>query len=393
MNGVHIVTKLSHASIYRSDPWNKKNDSPPDLDELLIKWRRSLFGKTSNKNNNNEAMNFGISLLAFILLSLWLISGFFIVAPSEKSVVLRFGQYYKTLDAGPHWIPRFIDQQQKVNVNNVYQFGYGAQMLTRDENIVDVELSVQYQVSNPKDFLYNVTTPTESIKEATASALRQVVGHTTLDEILTVGREKAREEVEQQLVEILDIYRTGLHVMDVNLQPAKPPEQVTEAFDDAIKAREDQQRFINQAQAYKEKVIPISHGNASRLLQEASAYKTKVTLDAKAEVAKFLALLEEHARAPEVTNQRLYYSALEKVFANSSKILIDSAGSNNILYLPLDKIIHTTPRVTGNDAQSLMSDTETKNVAETISAAVSAQKNSTPRQTSSYFNNSFTRKR
>jgi membrane protease subunit HflK len=212
-------------------------------------------------------------------------------------------------------------------------------MLTKDENIVDVELSVQYQVQNPRDFLFNVAVPTESIKEATASALRQVVGHTTLDEILTVGREKARGEVERQLVEILDIYKTGLHVVDVNLQPAKPPEQVTEAFDDAIKAREDQQRFINQAQAYNEKVIPISQGQASRVLEEAKAYKTKVTLDAKADVASFLALLTEHARAPKLTDQRLYYAALEKVFSSTSKILLDNDGSNNILYLPLDKMM------------------------------------------------------
>lgn len=325
--------------LYKSDPWKKKDSSPPDLDDLLLKWRSSLTGKSPKNSQGNAALKFGIGLLLVVLSTLWLISGFFIVSPSEKAVVLRFGQYSKTLDAGPHWIPRLIDQDYLVNVNKVYQFGYGAQMLTKDENIVDVELSVQYQVQNPRDFLFNVTVPTESIKEATASALRQVVGHTTLDEILTVGREKARGEVERQLVEILDIYKTGLHVVDVNLQPAKPPEQVTEAFDDAIKAREDQQRFINQAQAYKEKVIPISQGQASRVLEEAKAYKTKVTLDAKADVASFLALLSEHARAPKLTDQRLYYAALEKVFSSTSKILLDNNGSNNILYLPLDKMM------------------------------------------------------
>ena len=325
-------------TIQRSDPWNKKKDTPPDLDELLIKWRRSILGKSPKKKNDKEALSFGLSLILLLLVSLWIISGFFIVAPSEKAVVLRFGEYYKTLDAGPHWIPQFIDHKEIVNVNKVSQFGYGAQMLTKDENIVDVELSVQYQILNPQEFLFNVAMPTESIKEATASALRQVVGHTTLDEILTIGREKAREEVEKQLVEILEVYKTGLYVVDVNLQPAKPPEQVTEAFDDAIKAREDQQRFINQAQAYKEKVIPISKGQSARLLEEANAYKVKVTLDARGDVAKFLALLEEHSRAPTLTNQRLYYASLEKVFSNTSKILLDNNGSNNILYLPLDKI-------------------------------------------------------
>jgi membrane protease subunit HflK len=340
MNGALIVENNNSPKLYKSDPWKKKDSSPPDLDELLLKWRKGILGSSGSSKNNKggEALNFGISLLFLVLISFWLISGFFIVAPSEKAVVLRFGQYLKTLNAGPHWIPSLVDQKYIVNVNKVYQFGYGAQMLTKDENIVDVELSVQYQVENPRDFLFNVTVPTESIKEATASALRQVVGHTKLDEILTTGREQAREEVERQLVEILAIYKTGLHVVDVNLQPAKPPEQVTEAFDDAIKAREDQQRFINQAQAYKEKVIPISEGQASRILQEAKAYKTKVTLDAKADVAKFLALLEEHSRSPKLTDQRLYYSALEKVFSSTSKILLDNNGSNNILYLPLDKM-------------------------------------------------------
>lgn len=375
---------------YRSDPWKKKTDTPPDLDEILIKWRRSILGKSSN-NKNHEAMSFGVSLLLLVLAALWLISGFFIVAPSEKAVVLRFGEYYKTLDAGPHWIPQFIDSKTIVNVNKVYQFGYGAQMLTKDENIVDVELSVQYQVEKPRDFLFNVTVPTESIKEATASALRQVVGHTKLDEILTTGREQAREEVERQLNEILQAYKTGLFVVDVNLQPAKPPEQVTEAFDDAIKAREDQQRFINQAQAYQEKVIPISYGRASRITQEAEAYKTKVMLDAKAEVAKFLALLEEHSRAPVLTNQRLYYASLEKVFANTSKILLDSSGSNNILYLPLDKMVG------GEKPLPIKVDSETSDAKAIEEVVASAAQNivlpAADRSNISYFNHSQNRKR
>lgn len=375
---------------YRSDPWKKKTDTPPDLDEILIKWRRAILGKSSN-NKNHEAMSFGLSLLLLILAALWLVSGFFIVAPSEKAVVLRFGEYYKTLDAGPHWIPQIIDRKTIVNVNKVYQFGYGAQMLTRDENIVDVELSVQYQVQNPRDFLYNVTVPTESIKEATASALRQVVGHTKLDEILTTGREQAREEVERQLNEILQTYQTGLFVVDVNLQPAKPPEQVTEAFDDAIKAREDQQRFINQAQAYKEKVIPISQGQASRIVQEAEAYRTKVSLDAKADVAKFLALLKEHSRAPELTNQRLYYASLEKVFANTSKILLDSNGSNNILYLPLDKIAGSDKPIPLQENQAA---SEAKMIEEVVtSAAKNLVLPTAERSDMSYFNHSYNRKR
>ena len=330
--------KLSN--VYRSDPWKSKKDSPPDLDEILIKWKNSMFGgKKKNGSGGDDITGFAAGLIMLVLLTLWLASGFFIVEPSENAVILRLGKYHTTMYAGPHWIPRFIDEKHIVNVNKVSQFGYSAQMLTKDENIVDIELSVQYQVDNPKDYLFNVTTPVESIREATASALRQVVGHTGLDDILTTGREIARNQVEDQLIKILDIYKNGIHIVDVNLQPAKPPEQVTEAFDDAIKAREDQQRFINHAQAYMEKVVPLANGNAARLIEEANAYKIKVTLDAKAEVAKFIALLEEHARAPELTDQRLYFDALEHVFSNTSKVLVDTAGSNNILYLPLDKML------------------------------------------------------
>ena len=333
--------------ILKNDPWKKKdNTSPPDLDEIFSKWSRSIF---KNKNKGG-ASSFGFSLIFVVIFVLWLISGFFIVAPSDKAVILRLGKKFDILEPGPHWIPRFLDTNYIVNVNKVYQFGYSAQMLTRDENIVDIELSVQYQVSNPYDFLFNVTTPINSIKEATASALRQVVGHTKLDDILTTGREVARNEIESQLVAILDVYKPGLHVVDVNLQPARPPAQVTEAFDDAIKAREDQQKYINQARAYSEKVIPISEGHAARLLEEAKAYKTRIILDSKAEIARFVALLKEHDRAPAVMDTRLYLSSLEKVFSQTNKILVDTNGSNNILYLPLDKMLahnatQSTPRL------------------------------------------------
>jgi modulator of FtsH protease HflK len=373
-------------NILKNDPWKKNSDSPPDLDELLVKWRNKMFKNTPNKKNGkDDAVNFGIGLVFTILFVLWVISGFFIVEPSEKAVVLRLGKFNKTLDAGPHWIPRFLDTKDIVNVNNVYQFAYNAQMLTKDENIVDVELSVQYQVLDPKKYLFNVTTPIASIKEATASALRQVVGHTTLDGILTIGREEARTKIEKQLVTILDIYQPGLYVVDVNLQPAKPPSEVTEAFDDAIKAREDQQKYINQAKAYFEKVIPISEGKASRMLQEAEAYKAKVTLDAKAEVAKFLAILKEHARSPEVTDKRLYYTTLEKVFSNTSKIMVDTNGSNNMLYLPLDKMLN------GKAAKDV-SALDSEIIATSVAAKIIKDKNSS-RQAYQYLSDDDSRSR
>jgi len=242
----------------QKDPWrgNGGDKGPPDLDELVRRVKRKFdqsFGKGgsfSRKTKGGAAFGFGF--IAIALLFLWVISGIFIVKPAERAVVLRFGQYIKTVDAGPHWIPRFINSKYIVNVEQVSYFKYKAEMLTRDENIVAVDLSVQYRAGNPREYLFNVIQPEASIQQATASALRQVIGHTRLDDILTTGREKIRNEVNEQLVTILARYQTGLEVVDVNLEPAKPPEQVTEAFDDAIKAREDEQRYIHQAEAYKE---------------------------------------------------------------------------------------------------------------------------------------------
>lgn len=327
------------------DIWSRKpkKPGPPDLDELLNKLQKkinSLFTRkktTGAPETSKTSALPGIGLILLILILIWLIFGVFIVSPAERVVVLRFGKYTTTVGPGPHWIPRFIESRYTVNVQRVSTFPYQAEMLTKDENIVSVAIAVQYRVGNLRDYLFNVVDPFASLQQATASALRQVVGHTTLDEILTTGRELAREQVSEQLTKILDLYHAGIIVTDVVLQPAKPPEAVTEAFDDVNKAREDEQRYVNQANAYLQKVVPIVQGQAARILKEAAAYQQQVILQAEAKTARYLALLPQYERSPQVTRERLYLSTIEAVLQNSSKILIDTKSAS-MMYLPLDKI-------------------------------------------------------
>jgi len=331
------------------DPWGKrrKQPSPPDLDELMRKFNQKLAGLFGKRSGSSGGPSKGASviaggLLAIVLFVIWVLSGIFIVSPPEQSVVLRFGKFVDVLNPGPHWIPRFIDAQYTVNVRRVATFPYKAQMLTKDENIVDVALAIQFRVANPRDFLFNVVNPVSSLKQATASALRQVIGLTTLDNILTVGREQVRASVKKQLVKTLSRYHTGIEIIDVAMQPAKAPEEVKAAFDDAIKAQEDEQRYINQAQAYAKGVVPIAEGRAARVLQEAGAYKQRTILRSKGDTARFLSVLPEYEKAPQVTRERLYLDTVEFVLGATSKILIDVNGSNNLLYLPLDRILQNS---------------------------------------------------
>ena len=332
------------------DIWSKrpKKEGPPDLDELLNKLQKKIndfFGRKKKAIGPAEESKppqipgtWIIGFVIFVIVVIWALSGIFIVSPAERAAVLRFGKYVDTVGPGPHWLPRFIESRYVVNVQRVSTFPYQAEMLTKDENIVSVSVAVQYRVGNLRNYLFNVVDADASLQQATASALRQVVGHTTLDEILTTGRELAREQITQQLNNILALYHAGIIVTDVVLQPAKPPEAVTEAFDDVNKAREDEQRYINYANAYQQKVVPIAQGQAARILKEAQAYKQQVILKSQADTARYLALLPQYQRAPLVTRERLYLDAMESVLQKSSKILLDTK-SGSVMYLPLDKFI------------------------------------------------------
>lgn len=331
------------------DPWtgNRKNEQgPPDLSKLF----NDFLGKVKKQNNRSGGARSGgtatgpmglwVGVFAFAIILIWALSGIFVVSPTDQSVVLRFGKYLSTAGPGPHWIPRLIDSQTTLNVQNVNAFTYSSEMLTEDENIVSVEVAVQFRIGNPRNYLYSVVSPTSSIQQATSSALRQVIGDNSLDSILTTGRSKVRDDVQTQLEKTLAFYHTGLMVTDVTLLPAKPPAEVTAAFDDAIKAREDEQKYENQAQAYARKKESIAAGQVSRLLQDAKAYQQQVLLQAKAHTASYKALLKPFALAPSVTESRIYFDTIADVLSKTTNIL-DDTGGHNVLYLPVDKLSET----------------------------------------------------
>ncbi len=332
-----------------------KEQGPPDLDEAfrqLSKKFSSLFGGSKKPSGNNNSQpsssgsglptfkvsRFGVIAFLLLLVIVWILSGIFIVSPPEQSVVLQFGQYEKTVGPGPHWIPRFINSETTLNVEKISNYSYDALMLTKDQNIVDVAVAVQYRISDAKQYLYSVSNPIASLQQATASALRQVIGNTTLQSVLTSGRAVVRQEVSVQLTKTLALYNTGIVITDIALQPARPPEQVKAAFDDAIKAQEDEQRYINQAQAYAMGVVPIAEGGAKRIAAAAQAYQQQVVLDAQAETTRYLAVLPVYMRAPTVTRERMYLSTMEAVLSHTNKVFIDANSSHNLLYLPFDKL-------------------------------------------------------
>jgi len=340
------------------DPWQNKNQ-PPDLDEVFKRLQekiKKMFGGTNNKpestpsgNSNNGLLGGLVVLVAFVL---WVISGIFIVDPAEQAAILRFGKYVETVGPGPHWIPRIISSKIVLNVDRVLDYSYSAQMLTRDENLVAVSLAVQYRIQDLQHYLFNVANPEKSLQQATSSALRQVVGTTTLDQIITEGREVWGNKVQDTLIKTLGLYKTGIVIVNVSPQPARAPESVQDAFDDAIKAQEDEKRFKEQAFAYAAKVVPIAEGNASRIEQEAEAFSKQVVLRAQGEVAEFLALLPQYLIDPQVMSERMYLETMQKVLNNSSKIIVDGK-SGNLMYLPLEKLMgNKTMRPSQNQAQN-----------------------------------------
>ncbi|GJM06998.1 MAG: protease modulator HflK [marine bacterium B5-7] len=329
------------------DVWNRhkkrQSQGPPDLDKLFSDFFAKLGrlfggGGRSNHAGGQGSSSYFAAAGFIILLVLWGIAGFFIVDPAEQAVITRFGQYETTVGPGPHWIPQLIERKSVVNVQQVHTFSYDADMLTKDKNIVTVSIAIHYRIADPKAYLFNVVSPEESLHQATASALRQVIGTTTLDEVITTGRAAVRQHVTEQLDKILALYRSGLMVTDVTLQPARAPEAVKAAFDDAIKALEDEQRFINQAQAYARDVIPKAEGQAKRLLAEARAYKTRVVLQAKGDTARYLALLPSYQAAPKLLRMRLYMDTMQSVLGKSQTVLVNLKKGRPLLYLPLDKL-------------------------------------------------------
>ncbi|MGB2041696.1 MAG: FtsH protease activity modulator HflK [Porticoccaceae bacterium] len=326
------------------DPWggNRNNEGPPEIDELLnkLKDRFSAFGgggSGSGAGGGSSKSLLPIGLLVVTII--WALLGVYQVDEKEQALVLRLGKYHDTLNAGLKWNPPLIDKVVMVRVTEERQYSARGLMLTQDENIVEISLTVQYNIANAKDFVLNIKEPETSLKQATDSALRHVVGSTGLDGVISTGREQVAEGTAQKLQDLLDVYGSGINVVKINIEEARPPTEVKAAYDDVIKAREDLERLVNEAQAYSNGIIPEARGEAQRLREEANGYKSQVVSKSQGEANRFTKLLEEYKKAPEVTRERLYLDAIEEVMNNSSKVLVDTDGGNNMLYLPLDKIV------------------------------------------------------
>ncbi|MBL4631775.1 MAG: FtsH protease activity modulator HflK, partial [Paraglaciecola sp.] len=252
---------------------------------------------------------------------------------------LRFGEFSHFVEPGLRWKPTFVDTVKAVDVKTIRSMASSGSMLTEDENVVRVAMEVQYRIVEPYKYSFAVTSPEESLSHAFDSAIRYVVGHSKMDDILTSGREVARQSVREELTSIIASYDMGLAVIDMNFKDARPPEEVKAAFDDAIAAQEDEQRFINEAEAYSREIEPRARGQVNRMAREAQAYKERVTLEAQGAIARFEELLPQYQAAPIVTRSRIYIESMEQVYSNTSKILVDTQGTGNMMYLPLDKIL------------------------------------------------------
>lgn len=349
------------------DPWGNRNDrnSPPDLDDVLKKMQAKLGGLFGGNQYQNDNNNSALGIILLIIFAIWLLSGIYIVDPAERGVVTRFGAFQTVAEPGPHWhIPYPIEGVQIVNVEQSRntEIGYRssagrvgssrsseALMLTRDENIVELRMEVQYKINDAAYYLFNVKTPDLTLRQLTESAVRETVGQSEMDFVLTEGRSEVASRTELLLQSKLDELKTGLEVTSVNIGNIQPPEQVQAAFSDVVKAREDRERAINQAEAYANDILPKARGAAFRLIQEAEAYKKQVIAQSEGDASRFSQVMNEYKKAPKITSERLYIESMESIYSQSAKVMVDvKEGGNNMLYLPLDKMRQQAqyPRVT-----------------------------------------------
>jgi len=329
------------------DPWGNRrnNQGPPDLDEVVRKMQERLGGLFGGRprpqgdgRGNEAAAVWAVLSILLVLFLLWEVV--YRIDPAERGVVMRFGKYVETLQPGPHIrLPRPIEEVRKVNVERIQTLTAAAAMLTGDENIVEVELAVQYRIKDPRTYLFNIADPDVSVQRVTESAIRDIIGQSKLEFVITAGRAEIAASAQALLQEILDTYDSGIEVTSVNMQPARPPEEVKAAFDDAIKAREDEQRKINEAEGYRNEVVERAAGEAARIRLDSEAYKERVIAQAEGEARRFDQLYTEYAKAPEVTRRRLYLETMEEVLGESAKVIVDTKQGNSLMYLPLDKLM------------------------------------------------------
>jgi membrane protease subunit HflK len=353
-----------------NDPWGggRKggNQGPPDIDEVirdLTKKFNKLFGGSGGGSSSTGSSSGGgglsaglIAGLFVVLIVVWAFGGIRVVDEAERGVVLRFGEVLdQTLQPGLRWNPPLIDEVTLVNVSELNAKTYeNRAMLTTDENIIDIAVTVQYRIQDPIKYVIAVQDPELSLDNASESAIRHVVGGNYMDQILTTGRDRIADDVQDRLQDYMNIYNTGISVSQVNVVDAQPPDAVRPAFDDVIRAREDEQRAKNKAEQYANQIIPEARGEAQRRIEQANAYREEVVAEATGDASRFDLLLSEYLKAPEVTRQRLYIDSIEDVMTASSKIMVDVEGGNNMLFLPLDKIMEqsTSTSVLGNSNSS-----------------------------------------
>jgi len=350
------------------DPWGGNDQGPPDLDEALKKLNQQLkglfgggkggkggSGGGSSAGGNSQIPKALIGVVAAGAIAIWGVMGFYQVDEQERAVVLRFGEYAGTLQPGLQWNPPIIDEVLTVNTTKVRAASFREVMLTKDENIVEVSMSVQYVIDSPENFVLNVRDPEISLQHASQSALRHVVGDTSMDLALTEGRAAISGEVADRLQQYLTAYGTGILVSKINIDESKPPAQVQGAFDDVIKAREDEERVKDEAESYANGIVPESRGRAQRMLEEANAYREQVVASAEGEAERFTQLLTEYRKAPEVTRERLYIDAMQSVLSSTNKVLVDVEGGNNMMYIPLDKLAPKAglDAISGSSSQGL----------------------------------------
>jgi modulator of FtsH protease HflK len=335
------------------DPWGGGgNDGPPDLDELARKLRDRINqffggkggGKGGGSGNKGTGMSLNFGLLAIVAVLAWVLLGIYIIEPAERGVVLRLGKFHAITGPGPHWYMRGIETVDKVDVDNLRTVSHRAKMLTRDENIVQVEVAVQYQVRNAQEYLFQVRDPDYTLQEAAESALREVIGGIKMDDFLSGGRGTIVQQTKELTQAILDKYKAGIILTSVNLQDPQPPEEVQGAFEDAIKAQEDEQRYKNQAQAYALDILPKARGDAARIREGAMAYRDRVIATAEGESSRFTQTRVEYEKAPEITRKRIYLETMEYVLANTSKVVMSVKDGNNLMYIPLDKLMENRGR-------------------------------------------------
>ncbi|WP_339053718.1 FtsH protease activity modulator HflK [Arsenophonus endosymbiont of Crataerina pallida] len=354
------------------DPWGSSNSGnssgnkgnrkkgTTDLDDLFRKLSRKLGGlggnnKGKNGSSNQNGVNINGRFIVFIIAAvviIWAASGFYTIKESDRGVVFRFGKYSHTAEPGLNWKPNFIEKVIPINVETIREQATNGMMLTSDENVIQVEMNVQYRVTDPAQYLFNVTNPDNSLRQAIDSAVRGIIGQSAMEQVLTTKRAFIRDETQKELENTIRPYNMGITILDVNFQAARPPEAVKAAFDDVIAAREEEQKTIREAQAYRNEVLPLAKGNAQKLIEEATAYKSSVVFKAEGEVASFAKMLPEYRAAPQITRERLYIETMERVLSNTRKVIVNDK-SNSMLVLPLEQILRSGTKDKAADIQKI----------------------------------------